>query len=218
MRTFLLCTLLLLAAALFVSQADAQVISQGGSLNYQMAGPTAEFMFRQGFAPVDYMLGQVNSGARNTAGNITTGAVLGAGAGAAIGRSGKAAAIGAGAGAAAGAIFSAVQHKMGKGQQQVIYQQQGPQALAGPAATRYQGGFELNNSMRVSCDAYDGSTFIGRMSSGDTWSVTAPRDRYRCYALIPNRRGSLSSDEVGIDPTDSGWTFVEPVVAQKGGR
>ncbi|MBI2064858.1 MAG: hypothetical protein HYT62_02250 [Candidatus Yanofskybacteria bacterium] len=89
--------------------------------------------------------------------------------------------------------------------------------IAGPAAVDAGvGEFELSNSTRMYVEAYDGQTYIGRMSAGATLAVGPPKDRYRGFALIPNRRGGLSKDEIEVEPGDSGWTFIEPAVAQEG--
>lgn len=91
-------------------------------------------------------------------------------------------------------------------------------AIAGPAAGGRQGrGFELSNSTRFSVEVYlrnqkGEEKYQGRLASGDTWSVKAPKpgEAYLGYALIPDQRGGLTSDRLVPVPTESGWMFVEP--------
>ncbi|MDP3792244.1 MAG: glycine zipper family protein [bacterium] len=88
------------------------------------------------------------------------------------------------------------------------------QPVAGPAANSGSGSFTLENQTRVYLEAYDGSRYLGRMNPGASMRVDVPQDRYRGYALVPNRKGGLSKDEVGVEPGDDGWAFIEPEVAR----
>lgn len=102
----------------------------------------------------------------------------------------------------------------------------GGSAAAGPSAGGGQGDFELANDTRYSVDVYlrdqkGREKHLGRLSSGDTWAVEAPKpgEAYHGYVLIPNNSGGLSSDHLYPAPTQNGWMFVEPAeaIAQGGG-
>jgi hypothetical protein len=107
--------LLVLAAAL-AAVANAQCFERG-ALGYLLAGPCAERMFRQAYAPVDFALSQTgmyagygypyaNSRRAAIAAGAVTGMAAGAGIGAAVGRDTRSALIGAGAGAVAGGLIT----------------------------------------------------------------------------------------------------------------
>lgn len=99
--------------AAFAATANAQCFG-GGELGRMMAGPCAERIFRQAYAPVDFALGQVGQyagyGQSNRTATIATGAVtgmsVGAGIGAATGHSTRSALIGAGVGATVGGLVT----------------------------------------------------------------------------------------------------------------
>lgn len=116
---------------------------------------------------------------------------------------------------ACGAI-NAQQVNQDRGRQVPYQEQVTTRPVAGPAANQgSQGGeFELSNQTRVYLEAYDGDQYIGRMAPGDTLRVGPPQKQYRGFALIPNRKGGLSKDELNIEPGNDGWNFVEPKVAQ----
>lgn len=87
-------------------------------------------------------------------------------------------------------------------------------ALAGPQT--YGGGgriFTLTNSTRFAVEVYDGSEpldYLFRLSASESRRVEAPKNGYVGWAVIPNVRGSLSSDIADIQPTSDGWVFIEP--------
>lgn len=101
----------------------------------------------------------------------------------------------------------------------------GGSAAAGPSAGGGRGDFELSNLMRYPADIYfrnqkGKDKFLGRLGSGDTWAVQAPKpgESYYGYTLIPNYNGGLSSDRLYPIPTTNGWAFEEPAEAAQGGR
>jgi hypothetical protein len=115
-------------ATTFSVAASAQCF-EGGELGRLMAGPCAERIFRQAYAPVDKVLGAIGPGGyfdsygypigygyggygqsrtATVAAGAMAGMATGAGLGAAIGQDTRSALIGAGAGAAAGGLLSYV--------------------------------------------------------------------------------------------------------------
>ncbi|MDO8496573.1 MAG: hypothetical protein Q7S43_03975 [bacterium] len=88
------------------------------------------------------------------------------------------------------------------------------QPIAGPAANSGEGEFSLENQTRVYVEAYDGETYIGRMEPGAKMMVDPPKDRYRGFALVPTADGRLGKDELDREVSPSGWSFIEPKVAQ----
>jgi len=103
-------------AVAFAAVANPQCFERG-ALGYLLAGPCAERMFRQAYAPVDFALSQAGQyagyGYPYTSGRsaaiaagATAGMAAGAGIGAAVGHSTSSALIGAGAGAVAGGVIT----------------------------------------------------------------------------------------------------------------
>ena len=109
-KTSLVSFVVFLLAAL-APLANAQCFG-GGELGRMMAGPCAERIFRQAYAPVDFALGQIGQYAgygqsgrtANIAAGAVTGMAAGAGIGAATGHNTRSALIGAGVGAAVGGL------------------------------------------------------------------------------------------------------------------
>lgn len=106
-------------------------------------------------------------------------------------------------------------------------QEQGTgQPVAGPVVSHDEnrgpayrsGNRPVVNSTAVYVELYDGDrkdeNFVGEMSPGDSWDLGKPQKRYRAFAQVPNRRGSDTISEIDPEPTDTGWIFIEPKVAQ----
>lgn len=166
---------------------------------------------------------------------IGIGAGIGAAFGYGISGNGRGAAIGAGIGAIAGLIAG---RDRNRGQQ--YYQQQSaaayvgggndhgqlvpdsapmpetpttPEPIAEPEPQEQeQGEWVLSNPTGFPLDVFDGQEFLGRMKTGEIWSVDAPRVGYRAEALIPNNHGGISRGKTDIRATDTGWEFVPPAV------
>lgn len=196
--------------ALVAKSANAQF---AGTTCELTPGPCAERMARQAYAPVDRVLGRgsyggvVIGGSRRAAviGSVITGAVIG---GALGGRRG--AVIGGGVGFGASMLAT-----------------RGGSAAAGPSAGGGQGDFQILNSTRYAVEVYRRDShgkekYLGRLASGESWAVEAPRpgEAYHGYVLIPNNSGGLSSDQIYPAPATNGWVFEEPAeaIAQEGGR
>jgi hypothetical protein len=81
-------------------------------------------------------------------------------------------------------------------------------------STSTGGRFEIENTTRLHVDVFDGSTYLGTLKpagqEGSVFIVDQPRSRYRGVALLPNRQGGMSKDDVNIQVKDNGWMFVEP--------
>lgn len=88
-----------------------------------------------------------------------------------------------------------------------------PEPIAEPEPQEQeQGEWVLSNPTGFPLDVFDGQEFLGRMKTGEIWSVDAPRVGYRAEALIPNNHGGISRGKTDIRATDTGWEFVPPAV------
>lgn len=82
--------------------------------------------------------------------------------------------------------------------------------MAGPGVGAVGGQFRLVNATNFAVEVYDGQEYLGRLQPRSEMRVDAPNAGYQGYALIPNNRGSLSSDVTDIHASDNGWVFVAP--------
>jgi hypothetical protein len=102
-----------LITLLFFAVAFAATVS-AQALDYVLAAPAAEYMFRRAYAPIDFAIGQAgqyagygqNGRTAAVATGAMTGMATGAGLGAMVGRDTRSALIGAGAGAVAGGVLT----------------------------------------------------------------------------------------------------------------
>lgn len=168
---------------------------------------------------------------------IGIGAGIGAAFGYAVSGNAKGTAIGAGIGAIAGLIAGCDRGQQQYQPQSVAYTGGGqghgqlvpapmpepapaenpaliPEPVAEPEPQEQeQGEWALSNPTGFPLDVFDGQEFLGRMKTGEIWSVDAPRVGYRAEALIPNNHGGISRGKTDIRATDTGWEFVPPAVA-----
>lgn len=212
MKRLIAFSFLVLFALVVVPPAKAQF---EGTTCELIPGPCAERIVRQNYGAIDRVLGRsgtygggvnIGGGRRATViGGTIAGAVIG---GVIGGRRG--ALIGGGAG------FGST----------MLATRRGGSAVAGPAGG-VQSDFQILNSTRYAVEVYRRDShgkekYLGRLSSGESWPVEAPKpgEVYHGYALIPNGSGGLSSDEIYPSPATNGWVFSEPAeaIAQEGGR
>lgn len=259
----------MIALLLFVSALPATAGAQcfgGGELSRVLAGPCAERMFRQAYAPVDYALGQAGQyagygypvgygygpGGYGRTAAIATGAMTGMAAGAAIGagfgHNTRSALIGAGAGAAVGGLLTYAvtrprgydgQTYAGSGHGQVIFAQpraqkpldcrkpsgkRGKNEAACAAAEREIGAAEdaaktaakeeadrqalaaspwrLYNRSGFTVEVFDGGRRLGRMRPNQSWRVLEPASGYRAVILAPDFSGAITEHEARIRPAN----------------